>query len=106
MICSLADCSFEDAKKAFEQTGNVVDAVDMLLGKGCDKTVKPKVKKELTDVQKELERIRMITKEADDRTIISLGQHATSVSVEKQDHHVETALQNNCSQKCQIPSLE
>ncbi len=106
MVCSLTGCSLEDAKRMLEKTGNVIDAVDMLLGEGRDKTAKPKIKKELTEVQKEIEKVRIITKEADDRTIIALDQHASSVSSESQHRHEETALQNTHYQQCQIPSLE
>ena len=106
MICSLTGCSFEDAKRAFEQTGNVVDAVDMLLGEGRDKTIKTMVKKELTEVQKEIEKIRIITKQADDKSLIAFDRHVSSELGETQVHREEKVLQNNCSQQCQIPSLE
>lgn len=111
-ICNLTDCSIEDAKNAYEETKNVVDAVDKLLSKvvsPSDKyTNKSKKQQILTDEQIEIAKVRKLMKENDDRMYqpnVS-GQSACEELDEKTDLREETVLQNNCSQECQLPSLE
>jgi hypothetical protein len=111
-ICNLTDCSIEDAKIAYDETGNVVDAVDKLLIKVVnvsDKyTNKPKKQVVLTEEQAEIANVRKLMKENDDRMYnpIVSSQYECEELDEMQDHHEETVLQNNCSQECQLPSLQ
>jgi len=111
-ICNLTDCSIEDAKAAYEETKDVVDAVDKLLVKVVnvsDKyTIKPKKEAILTEEQIEIAKARKLMKENDDRMYksVTLDQCESEESDEMQDHPEETVLQNNCSQECQLPSLE
>jgi len=111
-ICNLTDCSIEDAKMAYEETNDVVDAVDKLLAKVVtisDKyTIKPKKDVILTEEQVEIAKARKLMKENDDRMYksVTLDQCESEESDEMQDHPEETVLQNNCSQECQLPSLE
>lgn len=100
-ICELSGCSKEDAMKAWEEFGDVVEAVDNLLpGKTSKK------KKELSEEQQFFKEMRETMKVMDDKRQISLVSHEPSELDETQDHHEETFLQNNYFQECQIPSLE
>ena len=100
-ICELSGCSKEDALKAWEEFGDVVEAVDNLLpGKVSKKT------KELSEEQHFFKEMRETMKLMDEKTHTNLVSHEPCEQDEQQDHHEETALQNNYFQECQIPSLE
>ena len=109
-ICNLAGCSYEDAKKMYEVTNDIVEAVDRLLEptlSAAEKYIQSKKpKREVTEEEKIIGPYRVILKEFDEKMSTSLGQHGHEGSVERLDHHEEMVLQNNCSQECQIPSLE
>jgi hypothetical protein len=101
MISQLSGCSKEDALKAWEEFGDVVEAVDNLLpGKSSKKT------KELSEEQKFFKEMRETMKIMDEKRQINLVSHEPCEQDEQQDHHEETVLQNNCFQECLIPSLE
>jgi hypothetical protein len=101
MICELSGCSKEDALKAWEEFGDVVEAVDNLLpGKVSKKT------KELSDEQQFFKEMRETLKLMDEKRQLNLVSREPYEQDEQQDHHEETALQNNCFQECLIPSLE
>lgn len=111
-ICNLTDCSIEDAKAAYEETNNVVDAVDKLLARVVnisDKyTNKRKREPILTEEQIEIAKVRKLMKENDDRMYksVTLDQSESEESDEMQVHPEEMVLQNNCFQECQLPSLQ
>lgn len=109
MICSLTGCSEEEAKAAFEETEDVIDAIDRLLEKPVSKSEKyiPKLeKKPLSEEQSEIQKVREVMEQLDSKHTISLGQPDCVESSVQQDLHEEMVLQNNCSQQCQLPSLE
>lgn len=100
-ICELSGCSKEDALKAWEEFGDVVEAVDNLLpGKVSKKT------KELSDEQQFFKEMRETLKLMDEKRQVNLVSPEPCEQDEQQDHHEETVLQNNYFQECQIPSLE
>ena len=109
-IQTLTGCSEEDAKRVYEETKDLVEAVDRLLEKrqsAADKYIQSKKRKrEVTEEEKVIAPYRAVLKEFDNRMSTSLSQHGHEGSVEKLHHPEEMVLQNNCSQQCQIPSLE
>jgi len=110
MICSLTGCSEDQAKEAYEQTEDTLDAIDLLLEKPVSKSEKyiPKlVKKPLTAEQIEIQKVREVMKQMDDsRSSTSSDQPCYEEQDEQPSPHEEMVLQNNCSQQCQLPSLE
>ena len=102
IICELSGCSVEDATKAWEELGDIVEAVDRLLpGK------KPILKaKKISEDQEKFNEIRKLCKTMDEIKSISSNQSAYEGQVEQLDRHEGTVLQNNYSQQCQLPSLE
>ena len=103
IICELAGCSEEDAGRAWEETYDIADAVDKLL------PGKPPLKKTkvLSEEQQKFSEIRNLMKHMDAIKEAStlLNQPDCVERVEQQDPHEGMVLQNNCSQRCQIPSL-
>ena len=109
IICNLAGCSAKEAEDALAETGDVIEAVDRLMAKPqclSNKFIKPFVKPELTQEQQEIKFVRESLKKFDDLKIISLSRPDCVQPSVQNNHHEETVLQNNCSQQCQIPSLE
>ena len=100
-ICELSGCSKEDALKAWEEFGDVVEAVDNLLPGKVSRKVK-----ELSEEQQFFKGMRETLKLMDDKRQINLVSHEPCEQDEQQDHHEETVLQNNYFQECQIPFLE
>lgn len=100
-ICELSGCSKEDALKAWEEFGDVVEAVDNLLPGKVSRKVK-----ELSEEQQFFKGMRETMKVMDDKRQINLVSHEPCEQDEQQDHHEETVLQNNYFQECQIPFLE
>jgi len=109
-ICNLTGCSLEEAEKAYAETKDMVEAIDKLLAKPssiADKYIQSKkVKREVSEEEKIIGPYRVILKELDEKMSTSLNQHGHEGSVERLDHPAEMALQNNCSQECQLPSLQ
>lgn len=107
-ICDLANCSREDAERVYSETKNVVEAVDRLLVKpvyAADKYTKLKRQQTFTEEQKILAETREILKRFDEERSTFQGQRVDEGSSVIQLHPEEMALQNNCSQQCQLPSL-
>jgi ElaB/YqjD/DUF883 family membrane-anchored ribosome-binding protein len=107
-ICNLAGCSREDAERVYSEVNDIVEAVDKLLVKvssPADKYIK-KRKREVTPEEEVIAPIRKVMKQFDDRMSTALGQRGHEGSVEMLAPREETAQQNNCSQQCQLPSLE
>jgi hypothetical protein len=107
-ICNLASCSREDAERAYSQVGDIVEAVDKLLVKvssPADKYIKKRTR-EVTPEEELIGPIRKVMKRFDDNMSTSLGQHGCEGSVATLAPREGTAQQNNCSQQCQLPSLE
>jgi hypothetical protein len=109
-ICELAGCSQNEAQVVYSETNDVVEAVDRLLVKqqsSAEKYIQSKKpKKEVTTEEKIIAPYRVILKEMDEKMSTSLSQHGHEGSVETLVRREETVLQNNCSQECQLPSLE
>lgn len=104
MICNITDCSREDAERVYKKTGNVVDAIDELMPKVQPKFTMPAKKvKELTDEQKEIQRIRSEMKKFDNFIVNRPGHEELAV---QQAHREGTAQRNNCFQQCQLLSPE
>lgn len=106
-ICNLTGCSMETAEKVYDETKDVVEAVDKLLEikeSAANKYIQRKKRKlEETEEEKIIKPYRKILKEFDS---ILEGQLSHGGSTAKLDRHEETVQQNNCSQECQLPSLE
>lgn len=100
MIMELANCSKEDAEKAYSETHDVVESVDRLLAKTFQikEPVIPKVQSVsvLNNIRKTMEKFDAIVS----------NRRAGEVSVSKQCLREEMVLQNNYSQECQMPALE
>ena len=109
-IQTLTGCSEEDAKRVYEETKDLVESVDRLLEKrqsAVDKYIQSrKRKREVTEEEKVIAPYRAVLKEFDNRMPTSLSQHGHEGSVETLARPVEMVLQNNCSQECQLPSLQ
>jgi hypothetical protein len=100
-ICELSGCSKEDAIKSWEEFGDIVEAVDNLLPGKSSKKIK-----ELSEEQQLFKEMREMLKKMDEKKQINLVAREPCEQDEKQDHHEEMVLQNNCFQECQIPFLE
>ena len=109
-ICNLTGCTRDQAEETYHETQDVVEAVDRLLQKpvsAADKYVNKNRKvQELTEEQKILKKTREILKRFDEERSNFAGQRVSEGSSVTQLHRGEMALQNNCSQECQLPSLE
>lgn len=108
-ICDLANCSREDAEKVYSETKDVVEAVDRLLVKpvcAADKYTKLRRQETLTDEQVLLAQTREILKRFDEERSTFQGQHVDEGSSVTRLHLEEMVLQNNCSQQCQLASLQ
>lgn len=107
-ICNLAGCSREDAEHVYAEVGDIVEAVDKLLVKvlsPADKYIKKRAR-QVTPEEEVMQPVRKVMKRFDDVMSTGVGQHGHEGSVEKLVPHEETAQQSNCSQQCQLPSLE
>lgn len=114
MICTLTGCNYEMATEAFNETGDVTLSVDKILFK----TELPSKKKpKMDETQEEIKKIREVMKEfdkkMDERPDSTINQFSTSLSRREREesvltptHLLETVLQNNYSQECQLPVLE
>ena len=114
MICTLTGCNSKMATEAFNETGDVTLSVDKILFK-TELPVKKKPK--LDETQEEIKKIREVMKEfdkkMDERPDSTINQFSTSLNQREHEesiltptHLLETVLQNNYSQECQIPVLE
>jgi len=108
-ICNLTGCTRDQAEEMYHETQDVVEAIDRLLEKpvsAADKYTKLKRQTVLTEEQKLLKQTREVLKRFDEERSTYQGQHVTEGSSVIQLRPEEMALQNNCSQQCQLPSLE
>ena len=111
MILSLAGCTEEQARDAYEETEDVVEAVDKLLARVPTNTPPPRkfVRKDKTPDEARVEEMRSRMKSIDEdiqKGIIASHRPAALGLDETQIPHEETVLQNNCSQECHLPSTE
>lgn len=110
MIVDLAGCSEEDAKRVYDEVGDVSEAVDILMPKSVTKAseyinkLKPKV--EISEEQKWCRYVRGVLKEMDDKKSTSANQPVPEERSENCILREETVQQNNCFQECQLPSLQ
>jgi hypothetical protein len=110
MIVDLAGCSEEDAKRVYDEVGDVSEAVDILMPKSVTKAseyinkLKPKV--EITEEQQWCRYIRGVLKEMDEKKSTSASQPEREERSENCTLREETAQQNSYSQECHLPSLE
>jgi len=95
-IMELALCSREDAESAFTKMGNVLEAVCLLMEAPLPKKVKTPLQKFFDDTRDSLAELEKRNAE-----VLNANRLAGSAPDEKQTHHEETSLQNNCSQECQ-----
>lgn len=109
MICTLSGCPREDAERVYAETGNVVDSVDKLMvvvTPAYQKYIPVADKKPLTEEQIKVGKIREFMKNTVDSRSTCGGPPEQMAQDEMHIPHEETVLQNNCSQKCQLPSLQ
>ena len=111
MIMSLTGCSEEEARDAFDETEDVVDAVDKLLARPPTNTPPPRkfVRTDKTPEEQRVEELRGTMKAIDEdiqRGINASHQSAGVVTSETPALPEETVLQNNCLQECRLPSIE
>lgn len=116
LICSLAGCSEQDAIVAYEETEDVVEAVDILMSRpvyASDRVLPPPQKKkrqDITPAEEEVESIRSTMKafdsEMDKKMPNASNPPFPLVSNEMPVHREERALQNSYSQVCRLPLIE
>jgi hypothetical protein len=116
MICSLAGCSEEDARTAYEKTEDVVEAVDLVLARPLcqsDKFVPPFQKKKRSDItpeEEEVESIRKTMRAFDcemERNLTNASNPLSPLSADETPvHREETVPQNNYLQECRLPLIE
>jgi hypothetical protein len=111
MIMSLTGCSEEEARDAYDETEDVVDAVDKLLAHAPTNTPPPRkfVRTDKTPEEKRVEELRGTMKAIDEdiqRGINASHQPAGVVSTSMPVLLEETVLQNSCLQECHLPSIE
>ena len=105
-VCNLAGCTREEAERVY--TGDIVEAVDKLLVKvssPAEKYIK-KRPRQVTPEEEIMAPIRKIMKQFDESMSTAVGQRGHEGSVETLARPAEMVLQNNCSQECQLPSLQ
>jgi len=108
MICSLTGCTQQEAERAFTETEDIVEAVDLLLEKKpsmADKYLSEKKRsREVTPEEEIVSKFRGTLKHFDDLTTTSMYRPLREGQVEKQALLEEMAPQSNCFQECQLPS--
>ena len=108
-ICDLANCTREDAERVYSETKDIVEAVDRLLVKpvcAADKYTRLRRQQTLTEEQILLSETREVLKRFDEERSTFQGQRVDEGSSVTQLHPEEMVLQNNCSQQCQLASLQ
>jgi len=110
MIVEMAGCSEEDAKRVYDQVGDVSEAVDILMPKpksAADKYIeKLKPKPIVSEEQKWCRQVREVLREMDDKKSTAANQPELAERSENCILPEETAQQNSCFQECQLPSLQ
>ena len=115
-ICSLAGCSEEEARTAYEKTEDVIEAIDLVLVRpvcASDRVVplpQKRKREDITAEEEEVTKIRSTMKAFDSEMNRNLTNASNPLSPSSADettvHHEETALQSNCLQVCRLPSIE
>jgi hypothetical protein len=115
-ICSLAGCSEDEARAAYEKTEDVIEAIDLVLARpvcASDRFVplpQKRKRQDITPEEKEVTKIRSTMKAFDsemDRNLTNASNPLSPLSADETTvHHEETALQSNCLQVCRLPSIE
>lgn len=115
LIMSLTGCSEDEAQFAYNEHQDTVDAVEYILNKvsPISKSValsnpRKRKREDITPEEEHVQNLRptmeQMTREI--QSSITSTQRAPSSEVEMQAPHGETVLQSNCSQECQLPSVE
>ena len=108
LICSLANCSREDAEESYKITKDVVESVDQLLAKSSSKVVIPKINRSREEkdplLQKSEDAMKHMARKIHP-TIVSKDPLSSSKHDEKQPHPVQKAQQSNYAQQCLLPFL-
>lgn len=115
-ICSLAGCSEDEARSAYEKTEDVIEAIDLVLARpvcASDRVVplpQKRKREDITAEEEEVTKIRSTMKAFDSEMNRNLTNASNPLSPSSTDetkvHHEETALQSNCLQVCRLPSIE
>jgi hypothetical protein len=112
MICTLAACTEEVAREAYNRTnGDLLMAVDSIL---FPNTAPPPTKKhKREDINEHEEYLNKMRKTMEDfdaqvekRQSTTSNPLADAESVEMLDHREETVQQSNCLPECHQPSFE
>jgi hypothetical protein len=111
MIVTLVGCSEQEARDAYEETEDAVDAIDKLLAHMPTNTPPPRkfVRTDKTPEERRVEELRVSMKAIDDdiqRGITASHQPAGVESTATLVLLAGTVLQNNCLQECQLPSIQ
>ena len=114
MICTLTGCNSEVATQAFNETGDITLSVDKILFKTeLPSKKKPKIDEKQEEINKIREFMKELDKKMDERPDSTINQFSTSLNLREHEesiltptHLLETVLQNNYSQECQLPVLE
>jgi len=108
MIVDLAGCSPEDAKRVYDEVGDITETLHRLIPKSvhsADKYInKLKPNPEISEEQQWCRYVRGVLKTMDDKRSTSADQREPE---ERSEHCIlreETAQQNSCFQECQLPS--
>lgn len=109
-ICLIAGCSREEAETSYLKTQNIVESVDELIVFPQTYVRLPaKRKRDLTVEEERLYQIRILMEKAESeiqKKVNESNQRDCEPPVAQKAPHAETAQQSNCSQECQLPSLE
>jgi hypothetical protein len=112
---SLTGCTQDEAQFAYNEKGDVVDAVEDILNRIAPlptsvtlSNPRKRKREDITPEEEEVARLRprMEQMNAEIENKITSNQRAPSSEAVTQNPHEETALRNNCSQECQLPSVE
>jgi hypothetical protein len=112
---SLTGCTQDEAQFAYNETEDIVDAVESVLNKiaPLPKSVtlsnpRKRRREDMTPDEEHVQNLRptmeLMNNEIESK--ITSTQRAASSRAETQNLREETALRNNCSQEYQLPSVE
>ncbi len=115
LIMSLTGCSEDDARFAYNEKCDTVDAVEYILDKiaplpksAAMSNPRKRRREDITPEEEAVQKLRptmeKMTREIEDS--ITSSQRAPSSEAVMPVHPEETALRNNYLQICQLPSVE
>lgn len=108
LICMLTGCTEEDANRVFNETEDVIDAIDRILEKkpsAINEYIESKKRpRQVTPEEKIVGSFREKLKELDNLISTALYRPLREELAEMRGRHGETVLQNNYSQECLPPS--